>query len=184
MGLDMYLEAEVYIPRWEHSSGLERRKAGAALDAAGLTAMQVENAGVTVTATAMYWRKANAVHAWFVTNVQEGRDDCAPHYVTREQLETLRDLCQKVLDGSELVPDMVTNGQTLVDGVMKNNQQMGKQVLNSDLARELLPAAAGFFFGGTDYDEWYIRDLEATAKGLTRVLELEGIFDFHYRSSW
>ena len=184
MGLDMYLEAEVYMPRWEHSSLVERDLADTILAAAGLTGMQVENAGVTVSATAMYWRKANAVHAWFVTNVQAGADDCGSHYVSSEQLEELRDLCQKVLDGSELVADMVTNGQTLVDGVMKNNQVMGKQVLNPELARELLPAAEGFFFGGTDYDEWYIRDLEATVKGLTRVLELKGTFDFQYRSSW
>ena len=45
----------------------------------------------------MYWRKANAIHNWFVTNCQGGRDECQLTYVSREDLTKLRDLCREVL---------------------------------------------------------------------------------------
>ena len=47
-----------------------------------------------------------------------------------------------------------------------------KKVLeNHDLAEDLLPTSSGFFFGGTDYDEWYFEDLEETIKMLEQILE-------------
>ena len=53
-------------------------------------------------------------------------------------------------------------------------------------ASKLLPTQRGFFFGGTEYDEWYWQDLERTSKELTRLLEDESLtgWDFYYHSSW
>ena len=51
-------------------------------------------------------------------------------------------------------------------------------------AAELLPTASGFFFGGTDYDEWYFQDLEQTVKIIDGCLELPLDWEFEYRSSW
>ena len=57
-----------------------------------------------------YWRKANAIHAWFVRNVQEGRDDCGIYYVSAEHLKSLLLVVVTVLDNpdraSELLPTM------------------------------------------------------------------------------
>jgi hypothetical protein len=60
-------------------------------------------------------------------------------------------------------------------------------------ADELLPTTEGFFFGGTDYDEYYMRDIEYTIEILQQVL-LEKVVnekgreyypaDFSYTSSW
>lgn len=47
-----------------------------------------------------YWRKANAIHAWFVENVQGGVDDCNHYVVTPEQLKNLHDLCHSVIIGT------------------------------------------------------------------------------------
>jgi len=44
----------------------------------------------------IYWRKANAIHKWFVDNCQDGTDDCRASQVGREQLIELRDLCIQV----------------------------------------------------------------------------------------
>jgi hypothetical protein len=56
------------------------------------------------------------------------------------------------------------------------------------LANRLLPTQSGFFFGGTDYDNYYFEDLQNTKEILENVLsevEEEGTFaDFYYRSSW
>ena len=43
-----------------------------------------------------------------------------------------------------------------------------KRVLEDhSLASELLPTQSGFFFGSTDYDEWYYQDVENVLKQLT-----------------
>lgn len=60
-----------------------------------------------VSVEAMYWRKANAIHKWFVDNVQGGEDDCRSYYVSREQLAELRDLVLEAIaanDSSKLPP--------------------------------------------------------------------------------
>ena len=52
------------------------------------------------------------------------------------------------------------------------------------LADELLPSQGGFFFGGTEYDEWYFRSIDETIEMLDPVLNDESDGDFEYDSSW
>ena len=57
-----------------------------------------------------------------------------------------------------------------------------KQVeADHSLAESLLPSASGFFFGATDYDEWYYEDIKNTIKILEDAL-IDGD-DFYYSSS-
>ena len=107
-----------------------------------------------------YWRKANAIHRWFVENCQDGKDECQlSDPISPEQLAFLSDLCQSVLD----------------DPASASNR---------------LPTQSGFFFGGTEYDEWYFKDLEETIKQINAALELatsplwQGSREFRYKSSW
>ena len=51
------------------------------------------------------------------------------------------------------------------------------------LAEELLPSASGFFFGGTEYDEWYFNGIDNTIEILKEALEDER-GDYYYSSSW
>ncbi len=51
----------------------------------------------TVKFEAMYWRKANAIHKWFVDNVQSGEDDCGTYDVSREQLQELQNTIMEAL---------------------------------------------------------------------------------------
>lgn len=55
-----------------------------------------------------YWRKANAIHKWFVDNIQDGNDDCGTYYVFIEKLMELKNLCEQVLanhsKANELLP--------------------------------------------------------------------------------
>ena len=51
------------------------------------------------------------------------------------------------------------------------------------LADELLPGASGFFFGGTDYDEWYFNGIDNTIEILKEALEDEN-GEYLYSSSW
>jgi hypothetical protein len=59
-----------------------------------------------------------------------------------------------------------------------------KKILNDNsLAEELLPTASGFFFGGTEYDEWYFDGIENTIEILEGVLS-DTTADYYYSSSW
>lgn len=66
-----------------------------------------------------YWRKFNALHSWFVTNVQIGIDDCGAYEVTKGHIEdlinTLQD-CFTQQDASDFMPcSGFFFGNTLVD---------------------------------------------------------------------
>jgi len=54
-----------------------------------------------------YWRKFNALHSWFVTNVQIGIDDCGMYEVTRDHIIDLVDTLFTILeekDPSDFMP--------------------------------------------------------------------------------
>lgn len=52
----------------------------------------------SVNTTIGYWRKANAIHAWFVKNVQHGEDDCRLYNVYKDDIISLLDLVNDVID--------------------------------------------------------------------------------------
>lgn len=55
-------------------------------------------------------------------------------------------------------------------------------------APEKLPTQEGFFFGGTDYDEYYWEDIEDTIKIIEDIVKEEEEngtgADYYYQSSW
>ncbi len=60
-----------------------------------------------------------------------------------------------------------------------------KQVkVDNSKAEELLPSQSGFFFGGTEYDEWYYNDIDNTIQMLEEVLSDKSADEFEYNSSW
>lgn len=156
MGLDMYLSGKRYMSK-HFNEGDEAKQAAIAEqfpELKGRAGRWGDASPVKeVSIEAGYWRKANHIHDWFVRNVQGGEDNCAPYYVSRDQLMELKDTCLQVLADRSLAP-------------------------------ELLPTASGFFFGGTDYDDWYFQDLEQTIQIIDDVLTLPSSWEFEYRSSW
>jgi hypothetical protein len=130
-----------------------------------------------------YWRKANHIHNWFVTNIQNGKDDQKDYDVTREQLQELLSVCEKVKSESKLVSGVITNGYSYVNGQRKENNEIGNVILDITVADKLLPTVSGFFFGGTDYDEYYIRDIDNTIEIITRALEYDDT-EFIYNAWW
>ena len=54
---------------------------------------------------------------------------------------------------------------------------------DNTLADTLLPSASGFFFGGTEYDEWYFSGIDNTIDILKEALEDEN-GEYYYSSSW
>lgn len=133
-----------------------------------------------------YWRKANQIHKWFVDNVQKGEDDCGYYKVSKKKLEELRDLCKSLKKQIIVGPGKILYSETFKNGKWEQVWENGKTIINQELCEELLPTTSGFFFGSTDYNQYYIEDIENTIKQLERVLK-ETDFDNEYivyTSSW
>lgn len=154
MGLDMYLYRKSWVNNgdWikpEFKEEIEMTRGGNKVDTSKIRYI-IEEVG--------YWRKANAIHRWFVENVQKGNDDCEEYFVPNESLSELRSICKKVLE------DLEKDTNTLI-------------------AEQELPTQSGFFFGSTTYDSWYVEDLKNTISIIDEALA-EDRGDFYYRSSW
>lgn len=100
MGLDMYLTAEYFIGYDEKE--LAQKVADLFPELAG-TKGKVDK----VIVEAIYWRKSNHIHKWFVDNIQEGKDNCGSYYVSRDQLKQLRDLLMQVQEDHSLAEDLL-----------------------------------------------------------------------------
>lgn len=107
MGLDMYLSGKRYISKYFNEEDGRRADdiAEQFPELQGWKNRHGESPVKEVRIEAAYWRKANQIHKWFVDNVQGGEDKCEPHYVSRDQLKELRDLCQQVLDFQHLATE-------------------------------------------------------------------------------
>lgn len=182
MGLDMYLTREVYVGAYfEHRNVKGEIKItvdGKPLD---IDLMSIRD----ITEQAAYWRKANHIHKWFVDNVQDGEDNCEKYYVSKETMQSLLDVCNKVIANSHLVSGSIHNGDSYKDGEWVANFEDGNVIEDPSVAHELLPVTSGFFFGGQDYDEWYLQDVEYTKSRLEAILSRENDEGYYYyRSSW
>lgn len=55
---------------------------------------------------------------------------------------------------------------------------------DNSLAEQLLPTQSGFFFGGTEYTEWYFQDIDNTIEIVEECLSDDSADTFEYHSSW
>lgn len=182
MGLDMYLTREVYVGAYfEHRN--VKGEINITVDGKPLD-IDLMNIGEIIEQAA-YWRKANHIHKWFVDNVQDGEDNCEKYYVSREDMQSLLDVCNEVIANSNLVSGNIHNGDSLKNGEWVVNMEEGNVIEDPSVAHELLPVTSGVFFGGRDYDEWYLQDVEYTKSRLESILARENDEgDYYYQSSW
>ena len=114
-----------------------------------------------------YWRKANHIHNWFIQNCAY-KDECGNPIDDCRPIEITVDKLEKLLDTCK------------------------KVLADHSLASSLLPTADGFFFGWTDYSDWYFDEIERTIeiiepviKFIKHKLEIGGyIWEVYYRASW
>lgn len=133
-----------------------------------------------------YWRKANAIHKWFVENTANGIDNCEPVIVSKEQLEELLNRAKRVKATSRLISGKVNNGYHFVNGKEEPIVEDGKIIENPSVAIDLLPTTSGFFFGSTDYDQWYLEDIKSTIKQISAILDTTDWDNEYvtYEASW
>jgi len=185
MGLDMYLYKKHYIGnKFRKRDQIVRVVVPENQKDATFPTGKIQNKRISeITEEVMYWRKANVIHSWFVNNVQDGEDDCGDYCVSRERLKELLDICNEIIKASKLVKGKIRNGKKLTKNGWKDIMEKGMYIEDPKVAIELLPTTSGFFFGGTDYDQYYFEDIKDTKEMLTKILkEKDG--DFYYHSSW
>lgn len=101
MGLDMYLSRRAYVKNGRHVSHNDTRfvelRHGEAIH--DLTPYIR-----TIELEVAYWRKEHGIHQWFVTNVQDGKDDCDTYKLSKKKLEELRNDLHQALTTPEDSP--------------------------------------------------------------------------------
>lgn len=159
MGLDMYLKRECYVSPFDFENRDQADSFNVSVTInykSGKTGTKTFNAsgkpefGITVELPIAYWRKANAVHRWFIENCGRGDPNCTRMYVPYEKIIELVETCKQIRADHSKAPT-------------------------------LLPTQEGFFFGSTEYDEWYFNDIDLT------ISQLENLTDtgmLYYEASW
>lgn len=97
-----------------------------------------------------YWRKANHIHNWFVQHIQSSNDDCGEYGLSISDMQELVNVCNEVLEAR-----------------------------CEKVSCDLLPTTSGFFFGSTEYDEWYYNEVEYTKDVLEEILRNVEIYENH-----
>lgn len=182
MGLDMYLSKKTYVKQWSHQSPETQFEVSVKKGGVPFTNIKPERVSYVVEEL-MYWRKANQIHGWFCNNTEELQAD-VKYYVTKENLDTLRDTCQKVLEILENSPKKTTQ---VVGGWKEGKEYMVDVSVYDcqDQIEELLPPTQGFFFGGYEIDDWYKQSINETLEFLNSELpNCEDGDDFEYYASW
>lgn len=107
-----------------------------------------DTSGTSVTVNFGYWRKANAIHKWFVDNVQEGVDDCREYWVSNEDMQSLLDTVNKVLRDTTLAPTLLPTAEGFFFGGMEYSEWYWRDIeyTKSMLEKALDPAMKHWHF--------------------------------------
>jgi len=162
MGLDQYLTAKKHVSKFDYFNDYKDRVVTQEFtDLLPLDTPDIgkygQFQGITVEYPVGYWRKANAIHNFFVSEVGEDVDDCREMWINRDILVELRSRCADVLKAD-------------------NMEEMAEEVG--------LETVSGFFFGDTEYGEWYKEDLKLTIEICDHVLALPEEYSIYYQASW
>lgn len=186
MGLDMYLNKRTYVGNKYRKEGqlvrvvVPEDQAGVTFPIKGIKDERISE----ITEQVMYWRKANAIHQWFIDNCADGEGDERDIFVSAEKLKELLDVCKKVLKGSKLIRGKIQNGSRGTKTGWEPIMEDGLLIEDATIAKRYLPTQDGFFFGSTDYNEYYYNDVKETAEGIEQLLMEDPSADYMYEASW
>jgi hypothetical protein len=110
MGLDMYLtiKKKEYVSKYYNKNGISLEYPKEITDFIKCENLALER---ETSYEVGYWRKANAIHGWFVNNCGDGVDDCSVISVGLDDLEKLLLLCETVLKEPGEAPNLLPTRQ-------------------------------------------------------------------------
>lgn len=121
-----------------------------------------------------YGRKANAIHGWFVDNVQGGEDDCRIALISEEKFKELGIILDKIAD--------LWHSPNLKKSSEEDTMEKIK-----DKCAKILPTRSGFFFGDYGYDYYFymypILELRTEIKHLLANGDTKK-YKYYYHASW
>ena len=103
----------------------------------------------------LYWRKCNWLHKYFCDHGKSIQDDIL-YIISREDLTKLLHNITSILSAKNKVK----------------------------VAKTKLPTQSGFFFGSTNYDEWYFEKLLSVLSEMSDLLLENKDNKFVYYASW
>lgn len=110
MGLDMYLYKKHYVKNWDWMADHEKHTISLKKGKKKLDHIKPDRV-CSVVEEVMYWRNFNALHKWFVDNVQEGVDDCKETYVDESDLKMLLETLTYVLENKDSAETILPTAQ-------------------------------------------------------------------------
>lgn len=161
MGLDMYLYVQKYVSRMDYAN----------VDGTVVAAIRPDFQAMTeLLGTDTLIRQDDWTGYTIEVPVGYWRKANAIHGWITTFCADGEDNCQRIYISRE-------NAQELVD--------LCKQAIRvKEEAPEILPTTSGFFFGSTEYDEWYFQDLQHTIDIFEPLLTSEYADSIHYQASW
>lgn len=135
----------------------------------------------------IYWRKANQIHKYFCDKGEKIEEQIA-YKLKKEDLQELLDICNKILKEVITKPGKVKNGEQYNKDkqIWEPLWENGKIIINQEICEELLPTQDGFFFGSTDYDEYYLETIKYTKEKIEEIINEINTSenDIYYLASW
>ena len=167
MGLDMYLSVRKYVQRFDFSGPIERplEETGEFRDLVKASGMH-ELVGATE-------RTAGVGGGSIELPVFYWRKANAIHKYIVDTYANGEDHCQEIPLSVEALNELRHKCELV--------QELPEE------AGDILPTENGFFFGSTDYDEYYYGEAQRTAKGIEQLLKQlskEQPVDIIYQASW
>lgn len=139
-----------------------------------------------------YLRKANFIHSYIIENFGGGVDNCEPIILTQENIKQLMDTIKEIIYRTKMKKGKIQNGYSYTRN--KQGEIIKKPILENGyimdtksqkIANELLPTKEGFFFGSTNYDQYYYDDLLETYNICNELLKVDlSKYDIYYLASW
>ena len=109
MGLDMYLSRKYYVKNWNHTE--DKNHHIITITKGGEPSLIPTNRITDIVTEEITWRKANAIHQWFVDNIQDKNDDCREYYVPEEKLAELLDIINKIIKDPSKAPKLLPTNE-------------------------------------------------------------------------
>lgn len=126
-----------------------------------------------------YFRKVNLLLPFFGY-----KENCTYLTITKDQVENLIQVCEDVLAKEADIRSRLNERKCAKQNVEqvkakwneKNVQRIHEQIESIkqewfDYCQETLPNQDGFFFGGCEYDEWYLDKVQHVKKIFQEVIE-------------
>ena len=118
-----------------------------------------------------YWRKFNALHGYICDTFADGVDECQVIPLTKANLKKILSVLKKT--------------KKILDKHFEKDEK-GAYSFTGNVKDIPLQPRGGFFFGGTEIDEWYQDDVDESVKFFSNLVDT---FDSrnevcYYQASW